>query len=345
MNFERFTTRSREAVQEAQAQALRRGHQQVDAEHLLHALVRQSDGLIPRLLDACGADGAAIGHDLEVELDRRPTVGGPAAEAGKLYLTQRLGELLVRAEDEAKTLEDDFVSVEHLVLAMLAGRPGSDATDILKKHGVSRASFADALTHIRGAQHVRSQDPESTYEALSRYGIDLVEAAKDGKLDPVIGRDEEIRRAIRILSRKTKNNPVLIGEPGVGKTAVVEGLAQRIMRGDVPETLKDRSIFALDLSALVAGAKFRGEFEERLKAVLKAVQESEGQVILFIDELHNVVGAGRAEGAPMDAGNLLKPMLARGELHCIGATTLDEYRKHIEKDAALGEAVPDGPGR
>jgi ATP-dependent Clp protease ATP-binding subunit ClpB len=268
------------------------------------------------------------------ELERKPRVSGPGAEPGKVYITQRLNKLLVKAQEEAGRLKDEYVSVEHLLIAFVEEGSATPAGRILQEHGVTRDGVLKALTAVRGHQRVTSASPESTYEALQKYGRDLVQEARSGKLDPVIGRDSEIRRVIRILSRKTKNNPVLIGEPGVGKTAIVEGLAHRIVRGDVPEGLKDKTIFALDMGALVAGAKYRGEFEERLKAVLQEIKESEGRILLFIDELHNIVGAGKAEGA-MDAGNMLKPMLARGELHCIGATTLDEYRKYIEKDAAL----------
>ena len=334
MDLNKLTQKSQEAVQAAQTKALRFGHQEVDGEHLLAALLEQPEGLIPRLLARMDVDAGAVRSDVEQGLDRRPSVSGPGSEAGKFYVSNRLQRLLVRAEDEAKRLKDEYVSVEHLLLAFLDEGETTDAGRILARHGVTRDKFLSALTAVRGSQRVTSATPESAYEALDKYGVDLVAQARSGKLDPVIGRDSEIRRVIRILSRKTKNNPVLIGEPGVGKTAIVEGLAQRIVRGDVPEWLKDRAIFSLDMGALLAGAKYRGEFEERLKAVLSEVKESEGRILLFIDELHNIVGAGRTEGST-DAGNLLKPMLARGELHCIGATTLDEYRKYIEKDAAL----------
>ncbi len=332
MNPNKLTNKSQEAVAAAQAEALRRNHQEVDTTHLALALLQQSDGLIPRLVERLGMPVSPALESLETELNRKPAVTGGSTEAGKVYVTQRLQQGLVRAEDEAKNLGDDYVSVEHLWLALLDSSSGV-GPDLARTCG-TRERFLEALRATRGHQRVTSPTPEGTYEVLEKYGIDLVAQARNGKLDPVIGRDSEIRRVIRILSRKTKNNPVLIGEPGVGKTAIVEGLAQRIVRGDVPTWMQDRSIFALDLGALLAGAKYRGDFEERLKAVLAEIQQSEGRILLFIDELHTIVGAGKTEGST-DAGNLLKPMLARGELHCIGATTLDEYRQNVEKDAAL----------
>jgi ATP-dependent Clp protease ATP-binding subunit ClpB len=334
MDPNRLTEKSQQALHDAQTKAIRFGHTEVDGEHLLLALLDQPQGLVPRLLERAGADPAEIHNDLERELSRRPRQSGPGATPGQVFVTQRLSRLLDAAEAEATRLKDDYVSVEHLLLALIEEGSATAAGRILKQHGVTRDSFLSALTAVRGNQRVTSATPEGSYEALEKYGRDLVADARNGKLDPVIGRDSEIRRVIQILSRKSKNNPVLIGDPGVGKTAIVEGLAQRIVRGDVPEGLKDKTIFALDMGALVAGAKYRGEFEERLQAVLGEVKAAEGRILLFVDELHNVVGAGAAEGS-MDAGNMLKPMLARGELHMIGATTIDEYRKHIEKDAAL----------
>jgi len=333
MDMNRMTQKSQEALQAAQTKAVRYGHQQVDGEHLLLALLEQAEGLVPRLFQRMDVTVDSFRKALEEELERRPRVTG-GGEAGKIFVTQRLQQLLSQAEAEAKRLKDEYVSVEHLMLAFLDEGKSTPSGQILAQFGITKDRFLEPLIAVRGSQRVTSAHPEAAYEALEKYGVDLVAQARDGKLDPVIGRDEEIRRAIRILSRKTKNNPVLIGEPGVGKTAIVEGLAQRIVRGDVPEWLKDRSLFSLDMGSLLAGAKYRGEFEERLKAVLNEIKQSEGRILLFIDEVHTIVGAGKAEGAT-DAGNLLKPMLARGELHCIGATTLDEYRKHIEKDAAL----------
>jgi ATP-dependent Clp protease ATP-binding subunit ClpB len=327
MDLSKTTRKVQEALQQAQVKALRYGHQEVDAEHVLFALLDQEGGLVPRLMESVGASMPVVRARIEQELEKRPRVE-EASEAGKVFITQRLNRLLVKAGDEAKHLRDEFISVEHLLLVF------ADELPLLKDNGVERKAVLDALRQVRGNQRVTSDNPEGQYEALQKYGVDLVDTARAGKLDPVIGRDAEIRAVIRILSRKTKNNPVLIGEPGVGKTAIVEGLAQRIVRGDVPEGLKGKSIWALDMTALMAGAKYRGEFEERLKAVLQEIKSAEGRIILFIDELHNIVGAGRTEGST-DAGNMLKPMLARGELHCIGATTLDEHRSYIEKDSAL----------
>ncbi|KPM55352.1 protein disaggregation chaperone [Frankia sp. R43] len=334
MDMNRLTEKSREALDEAQARAVRQGNAEVDGEHLLAALLEPSEGLVRRLVADVGADPAALAEAVTAELDRRPRVSGPGARPGEVYVTQRMARLLDTAAREAARLRDDYVSVEHLALALAEEGPTTAAGRLLTGSGVTREKLLAALTGIRGNQRVTSPNPEATYEALEKYGQDLVAAAAEGRLDPVIGRDAEIRRVIQILSRKTKNNPVLLGDPGVGKTAIVEGLAQRIHHGDVPEGLRDRIVFQLDLAALIAGAKYRGEFEERLTAVLAEVKAAQGRILLFVDELHTVVGAGAAEGA-MDAGNMLKPMLARGELHLIGATTVEEYRRHIESDAAF----------
>ncbi len=334
MDLNKFTIKCQEALQAAQTKAINFNHQEVDGEHLLLVLLEQPDGLVPRLLQRMEVSVDAARGRLEQALDQKARISGPGTEPGKVYITQRLNKLLVQAQNEAKKLKDEYVSVEHILMAFIDEGKNTPAGNILQEFDITRELLLKTLTSIRGHQRVTSADPEGTYEALQKYGRDLVEEARSGKLDPVIGRDGEIRRVVRILSRKTKNNPVLIGDPGVGKTAIVEGLAHRIVRQDVPEGLKDKTIFALDMGALVAGAKYRGEFEERLKAVLQEIKESDGQILLFIDELHTIVGAGKAEGA-IDAGNMLKPMLARGELHCVGATTLDEYRKYIEKDKAL----------
>ncbi len=334
MDPSKLTQKAQEALRLAQGNATRYGHQQIDGEHVLLALLEQEAGLIPRILEKIGADTASVKARVEQSLEQRPQVSGPGAEVGKIYVTERFNRLLLKAGEEAESLKDEYISAEHFLLAFCEEDVGTDAGRVLRDLGIARADVMEALQAIRGHQRITTDNPEGAYEALTKYGVDLVELARSGKLDPIVGRDTEIRSVIRILSRKTKNNPVLIGEAGVGKTAIVEGLAHRIVQGDAPEGLKDKTIFALDMTALMAGAKYRGEFEERLKAVLTEIKSSQGRVILFIDELHNIVGAGRTEGST-DAGNMLKPMLARGELHCIGATTLDEYRKHLEKDAAL----------
>lgn len=331
MNLEKFTHKAQEAIVLARELAIKMNHQQVDGEHLALALVQQEEGLIPRLLWILGVNPGDVERELKEELDKWPKVYGSGV--GDVYATRRFNQILLGAEDKAAKYRDEYVSVEYIFMELITER-NTFTSNLLKRYGITIDTFLEAVRKLRGNQRVTSPNPELEFQALEKYGRDLVELARQGKLDPVIGRDAEIRRVIRILSRRTKNNPILIGEPGTGKTAIVEGLAQRILKGDVPDGLKNKTIFALDMGALIAGAKFRGEFEERLKAVIKEIQTSEGSIILFIDEIHNIVGAGKAEGA-MDAGNILKPMLARGELHCVGATTIDEYRKYIEKDAAL----------
>lgn len=333
MNMQKFTQKSLEAIQNAQNLAIEYQNMQIEPEHLLCALLADKSGLFPQLLVKMNIDVEALGNDVLAVVEGLPKVSGPGREEGKIYVSQDVDKILVESEKKAQHMKDEYVSVEHIALAIL-DRPTAALKKIFEQYRLQKNQFMNVLATVRGNTRVTSDSPESTYDVLAKYGSDLVELAKNHKLDPVIGRDSEIRNVIRILSRKTKNNPVLIGEPGVGKTAIAEGLALRIVRGDVPDSLKDRKIFSLDMGALIAGAKFRGEFEERLKAVLEEIKKSEGRIILFIDELHNIVGAGKTEGA-MDAGNLLKPLLARGELHCIGATTLNEYRQYIEKDAAL----------
>jgi len=333
VNQNQFTQKSAEAINNAQSLALQYGNMQIEQAHLLYSLLSQQGGFLPRVLISSGVDASGLQSAALALIEKQPRVSGPGREAGKVYISQDVDRVLNQAEQEAKRLGDEYISVEHLLLALIES-PDSALKSLFKSFNVDKDAYLKALAEVRGNARVTTDNPESTYDALKKYGYDLVERARQNKLDPVIGRDDEIRNVIRILSRKTKNNPCLIGEPGVGKTAIAEGLAQRILRGDVPDSLKDKTIFSLDMGALVAGAKYRGEFEERLKAVLNEVKGSDGRIILFIDELHTIVGAGKTEGS-MDAGNLLKPMLARGELHCIGATTLNEYRLYIEKDAAL----------
>ena len=333
MNMQKLTKKTIEAIQAAQDTAIEYQNTNVDQPHLLYALMTQENGLIPQLMKKLGKDATVIAGSLERVMANIPKVTGSGRDMNTVYISQSLDRLLNASEAIAKNMGDEFVSVEHVMLSYF-DNADKDIKQIFKDFAIDKDSFLKALQEVRGNQRVTTDTPEDTYDVLKKYGQDLVELARQNKLDPVIGRDSEIRNTIRILSRKSKNNPVLIGEPGVGKTAIAEGLAQRIVRGDVPDNLKDRKLFSLDMGALISGAKFRGEFEERLKAVLNEVKKSEGKIILFIDELHTIVGAGKTDGA-MDAGNLLKPMLARGELHCIGATTLNEYRQYIEKDPAL----------
>ena len=334
MDVEKMTLRVQNALNDANLTAVKYNHQQIEVIHLFAALLEQEDGLIPNVFTKIGVDVRGLKIGVKAALETMPKVLGEGANSSGVYITRKVETVLIKAEELAKKFEDSYISVEHLMLAIIEEEKNGATSDLLKKYGINKNTFMNVLKEVRGSQRVETNDPEGTYDALAKYGTNLVELAKKHKLDPVIGRDEEIRRTVRILSRRTKNNPVLIGEPGVGKTAIVEGLAERIVRGDVPEGLKDKIIFSLDMGSLIAGAKYRGEFEERLKAVLKEVQTSEGRIILFIDEIHTIVGAGKTEGA-MDAGNLIKPLLARGELHCIGATTFDEYRQYIEKDKAL----------
>ena len=333
MNAQKFTKKSLDAINEAQSIAVEYSNMNVEQEHLLLSLLRQENGLIPQLITKMGTDASAFESVIEKRIGEIPKVTGSGREAGTVYITRDVDNTLNTAENTAKTMHDDFVSVEHIMLALF-DTANDKLQKLFKAFVITKQKFLEVLKDVRGNQRVTSDNPEETYDVLKKYGQDLVELARQNKLDPVIGRDSEIRNVIRILSRKTKNNPVIIGEPGVGKTAIVEGLALRIVRGDVPDNLKERKLFSLDMGSLISGAKFRGEFEERLKAVLNEVKKSDGRIILFIDELHTIVGAGKSDGA-MDAGNLLKPMLARGELHCIGATTLGEYSKYIEKDPAL----------
>lgn len=334
MDVEKMTLRVQKSLNEAYNEAVKNHNQQVDVIHLFSALINQEDGLIPNIIEKMNISIDSLRNTVNFEIDKLPKVYGEGADSQGVSATRKINEVLIKAESISKEFKDSYISVEHVMLAMMETESKSAVGKILKQYNINKNDFLNILSQVRGSQRVETQDPEGTYDALARYGTNLVDLAKKNKLDPVIGRDEEIRRIIRILSRRTKNNPVLIGEPGVGKTAIVEGLAERIVRGDVPEGLKDKIVFSLDMGALIAGAKYRGEFEERLKAVLKEVQSSDGKIILFIDEIHTIVGAGKTEGS-MDAGNLIKPMLARGELNCIGATTFDEYRKYIEKDKAL----------